>query len=83
MLNIYKTIQDRMTQLDQIEDGCWINLVAPSEEELSIVTNTLNVEPTFLRAALDPEETSRIDDEDGQTLIIIDVPALEPGSTSV
>ncbi len=77
MLNIYKTIQDRMTQLEQIEDGCWINLVAPSEEELSTVTNALSVEPSFLRAALDPEETSRIDDEEGQTLIIIDVPAVE------
>jgi len=82
MLNIYKTIQDRITQLDQIEDGCWINLVSPTEEELSLVINTLNVEPSFLRAALDPEETSRIDDEEGQTLIIIDVPAIEPGNTS-
>ena len=38
---------------------------------------TLGVEPSFLRAALDEEETSRIDTEDGQTLIIIDVPAVE------
>ena len=35
------------------------------------------MEPSFLRAALDEEETSRIDTEDGQTLIIIDVPAVE------
>ena len=31
----------------------------------------------ILRAALDEEETSRIDTEDGQTLIIIDVPAVD------
>ena len=37
----------------------------------------MGVEPSFLRAALDEEETSRIDTEDGQTLIIIDVPAVE------
>ena len=43
----------------------------------------LGVEPTFLRAALDEEETSRIDSEDGQTLIIVDTPAMEQDETGV
>ena len=77
MLTIHKTINGKMTKLDQVEDGCWVNLTYPSEDELNTVAATLNVEPTFLRAALDEEETSRIDTEDGQTLIIIDVPAVE------
>ena len=77
MLSIHKTIQGKMTKLDQVEDGCWVNLTYPSEDELNTVAATLSVEPTFLRAALDEEETSRIDTEDGQTLIIIDVPAVE------
>ena len=77
MLSIHKTIQGKMTKLDQVEDGCWVNLTYPSENELNTVAATLSVEPTFLRAALDEEETSRIDTEDGQTLIIIDVPAVE------
>jgi len=54
-----------------------VNLTYPSEDELNTVAVTLGVEPSFLRAALDEEETSRIDTEDGQTLIIIDVPAVE------
>ena len=77
MLTIHKTINGKMTKLDQVEDGCWVNLTYPSEDELNTVAATLNVEPTFLRAALDEEETARIDTEDGQTLIIIDVPAVE------
>ena len=77
MLTIHKTINGKMTKLDQVEDGCWVNLTYPSEDELNTVAATLNVEPTFLRAALDEEETSRIDTEDGQTMIIIDVPAVE------
>ena len=64
-----------MTRLDSVQDGCWVNLTYPSEDELNTVAVTLGVEPSFLRAALDEEETSRIDTEDGQTLIIIDVPA--------
>ena len=77
MLSIYKTINGRMTRLDSVQDGCWVNLTYPSEDELNTVAVTLGVEPTFLRAALDEEETSRIDTEDGQTLIIIDVPSVE------
>ena len=77
LLSIFKTIEGKMTRLDSVQDGCWVNLTYPSEDELNTVAVTLGVEPTFLRAALDEEETSRIDTEDGQTLIIIDVPAVE------
>ena len=77
MLSIHKTIDKKMTRLDSIQDGCWINLTYPTEDELNTVSEALNVDPGFLRAALDEEETSRIDTEDGQTLIIIDVPAVE------
>ncbi|OUN23189.1 magnesium transporter [Flavonifractor sp. An82] len=66
-----------MTRLDSVQDGCWVNLTYPSEDELNTVAVTLGVEPTFLRAALDEEETSRIDTEEGQTLIIIDAPSVE------
>ena len=83
MLNIYKTIDGKITRLDAVEEGCWVNLVYPSEEELKTVSAALGVEPTFLRAALDEEETSRIDSEDGQTLIIVDTPAMEKDETGV
>ena len=66
-----------MTRLDSVQDGCWVHLTYPREDELNTVAVTLGVEPSFLRAALDEEETSRIYTEDGQTLIIIDVPAVE------
>ncbi len=77
LLSIYKTINGKMTRLESVQDGCWVNLTYPSEDELNTVAVTLGVEPSFLRAALDEEETSRIDTEDGQTLIIIDVPSVE------
>lgn len=77
MISIHKTIDGKMTRLDSVQDGCWVNLTYPSEDELNTVAATMGVEPTFLRAALDEEETSRIDTDEGQTLIIIDVPAVE------
>jgi magnesium transporter len=77
MLTIHKTIDGKMTPLESVEDGCWVDLTYPSEDELRTVSATLGVELNFLKAALDEEETSRIDKEDGQTLIIVDIPAVE------
>ena len=77
MLTIHKTVDGKMQKLDSIQENCWINLTYPSEDELNTVATALNLEPTFLRAALDEEESSRIDSEDDQTLIIIDVPWME------
>ena len=76
MLSIHKTIDGKMTKLDKVEDGCWVNLTYPTEDEMNTVTALLGIDPGFLRAALDEEETSRIDTEDGQTLIIIDLPSV-------
>ena len=72
-----------MTKLDTVEDGCWINLIYPSEDELKTVSVILGVVLPFLKGALDAEETSRIDSEDGQTLIIVDTPAMERDETGV
>lgn len=83
LLSIHKTINGKMTRLDGIQDGCWVNLTYPSEDELTTVAATLNVDPAFLRAALDEEETSRIESEDGQTLIIVDIPAVEKDEAGV
>ncbi|MCI8538390.1 MAG: magnesium transporter CorA family protein [Oscillospiraceae bacterium] len=66
-----------MTRLDQFEENCWVHLTYPSEDELDQVVTRLKVDPGLLRAALDEEETSRIDTEEDQTLIIIDVPSVE------
>ena len=83
MLTIHKTAAGAMRKLDAIEDGCWINLTYPSEDELNSVASALHADPSFLRAALDEEESSRIDTEEGQTLIIIDVPSVEKDNAVV
>ena len=66
-----------MIQVKAIEDGCWINMVNPTQEEIDFVVDKLNIEKSFLNAALDEEESSRIESENGQTLIIVDAPITE------
>lgn len=65
-----------LESIDQIREDCWVNLYAPTEDELKRVEQELDLPPEFLRYALDEEERPRIDlDDDGSTqLIIADFP---------
>ena len=86
MIQIYKSISETNSSLkvlDSIENGCWINVVAPSEEELILISKKTGVPLTFLRAPLDDEETSRIDFEDGFTLVVVDIPFTEMEDNSL
>lgn len=77
MILYYKTINGRISKIENYEEGCWINCVSPSDEEVDYLISTFNIEPDFLRASLDEEESSHIDCEDGVTLIMIDSPVVE------
>lgn len=86
MIKIYKSISETnptLKTLNNIEPGCWINMVAPSEEELILVSKKTGVPLTFLKAPLDDEETSRIDVEDGTLLVIVDIPFTEMEDNSL
>ena len=84
MIKIYKTIDGKIQEIETIEKNSWINMVNPTEAELQFITKELDVEPDFLRAALDEEEISRVELEDNnQALITIDVPVIEKDSKMV
>ena len=75
MLKIYKTTDEKglFREINKIEKGCWINLIDPSEGEINNIVNSIGVNEDFVKYALDIEERARIDVEDNQTLIIIDI----------
>jgi magnesium transporter len=83
MLSIYKSAENgQLSKLENIEPGCWINMIDPSDEELIFVSKKAIVPMDFLKAALDEEETSRIDIEDC-TLIILDIPFTDMDDNSL
>lgn len=83
MINIYKSSEvGEFTELEQLEKGCWINLINPTEEEIKSVSEKLGIEPDYLKDPLDPEEKSRIERENGTLLIIIDIPVLTDKETT-
>ena len=63
-------------EIDRLEKGCWIDVVAPSEEELQEIATATKIQMDFLTAPLDEEEKSRIEIEDDQILILVDIPFL-------
>lgn len=77
MVDIYKTDNKVLSKLDNIEDGCWINMVNPTSSELLLVSGYFDIDADDLATALDEEESSRISLEDGYTLILVDIPTPE------
>jgi len=67
----------RFSQIDEIRDGAWVSLVDPTAVEIADLAAQCGIDPDDLRAALDPEERSRITPEDGYVLVLVDVPTTE------
>ena len=77
MVEIYKTDNKVLQKLDNIEEGCWVNMIDPTSSELSLVSGYFEIDLADLATALDEEESSRISLEDGYTLILVDIPTPE------
>ncbi len=74
MLQIFSQKKHSVEPTNQIEKGCWVNLVDPTEEEINRILQETQVLPEFLRYPLDVEETSRVESDEGQILIIVKIP---------
>jgi magnesium transporter len=84
VLRAYKSSEGVLAPVDDLsEKGIWINLVSPTEGELARVAQETNLSPDLLKAALDEEESSRIELEEDQVLILINVPIEEQSSNGL
>ncbi|MBD8915114.1 MAG: magnesium transporter CorA family protein [Pseudobutyrivibrio sp.] len=57
--------------------GAWVKLTAPTLEECAEISDRFHMDIADVRAALDDEESSRINLEDDYTLILVDIPSAE------
>lgn len=75
MINYYNTSESgRICQTENASAGCWISVISPTPQEIKFLIDDLGLDSGFVKSALDEEESSRIEREDEQTLIIIDTP---------
>ena len=73
---MYKVMMSTSTGLDeydigQLEKGCWIDVIAPTEEELDQIAQATHIYKEYLTAPLDKEEKSRTELDEDQLGIII------------
>ena len=77
MLRYFKTDDQIIHEEEKLCDGCWARMISPTQEECEYIAEQLMVDIEDVQAALDPEESSRIELQDGYTLILVDIPAME------
>ncbi|MDO4291784.1 MAG: magnesium transporter CorA family protein [Eubacteriales bacterium] len=77
MMKKYITQGSMLEELTRPVPGCWINLESPTLEECAAIAQDYNVDLADVRAALDDEESSRVDVSNDYTLILFDIPSVE------
>ena len=80
MLEIWKTQENgtlKTLDLNEAVSGSWFNLVNPTREEIQQVSLVLGLDESFLNNSLDTDELSRMDFEDGNLLVITNVPIMD------
>ena len=77
MVKYYRTDDRRIHEEATIQTGVWIHMVNPSVTEGQMIADQLDVDIEDVLAALDEEESSRIELQDGYTLILVDIPSVE------
>lgn len=76
MIKYFRNENNRIIEIENSQVGCWISCVDPTESEIDFLVEELGFEHDFIRAALDSEEASRIENENDQVLIVIDYPSM-------
>ncbi len=77
MVKYYRTDNGKILETENFTDGGWIMAVAPTYEESVALANEYKIDVADIRAAMDDEESSRVDVSNDYTLIVVDIPAVE------
>ena len=76
MINYFKTVSGRMERLSAYERDCWIDMVNPSDDEIEDIAALTGIDETLLKAALDEEESARLERDDNVIMCLMDTPVI-------
>ena len=77
MITYYRTDDQVIHEEEKLSDGVWVQMINPTHDECEEIAEKLMVDIDDVKAALDVEESSRIELQDGYTLILVDIPTIE------
>ena len=73
MITIYKHSETGLLQMSEPTEGCWINVVDPTPDELKTLIS-YDLPHDYLTYPLDLDERARSERENGELLIILRIP---------
>lgn len=76
MLTIYKTTPEGLEIIESVANGCWINAIDPTPEEIKQL-QAWGIEPELITYSLDLDEMARVERDEGYTLILLRIPYLQ------
>ncbi len=78
MVQYYKTDNGKLSELEGPEGaGIWIKMTDPTGSEARKVADSVGADFVDVFAAMDDDESSRIELQEGYTLILVDIPVSE------
>ncbi|KAF0238001.1 MAG: hypothetical protein FD181_1397 [Prolixibacteraceae bacterium] len=77
MLKMFKTFGGYI-EIPQVEKDCWINVSAPTQEEIARLSDEFNIPPDIVQDILDADERPRVEFDDEWQLVILRVPITSP-----
>jgi magnesium transporter len=80
MVHYYLTENEQLRELTSHQSGCWVSMVAPTEGELQLISRQCALDMDVLKAALDTDERSRIDTDEGYSMVLVNIPTVEEQS---
>ena len=76
MVKFFKSENEKIVQLEAFESRCWVEMVNPTDEEVENIVALSGIPEGLLKAALDEEESARVEVDDGATMYIVDSPMI-------
>lgn len=77
MVKYFFNGENGIEQSESFCPKCWVDMFAPTDDELERVTKETGVPEDMLKAALDEEEMARTEIDEGFSMFVVDCPVLE------
>jgi len=74
MIKYWKQTPQGYTPIESYEPHCWINVTAPSPDEIAKLCREYEIPTEVISDILDPDERSRVEKEDDWLLAIVRIP---------
>jgi magnesium transporter len=74
MIQYFKSISGRITEILGVEKDCWIHVTNPGTHEIDFLSQKLLIPPDFIIDPLDVDESARIEQHKNCLLIVLRAP---------